>query len=70
MTTHHSVISQNMVMKKDKVGVSTPPKTSSKLGVKSVNLTMGLENTNLVDILRKNPHNKILEWLENKNLGM
>ena len=61
----------DMVFMSEKVQVSPPPppKASTKPGVKSINLTMGLENTNLVDILRKNPHQKILEWLGNKNLG-
>ena len=59
---------RDMGVKSDKVR-QTPPKTMTKQGVKSVNLTMGLENSNIIDILRKNPHHKILEWLENKNLG-
>ena len=58
-----------MVFNGEKIGVSPPPKASTKPGVKSINLTMGLENTNIVDVLRKNPHQKILEWLGNKNLG-
>ena len=53
----------------EKVGVSPQPKLSTVSGVKSINLTVGLENTNVADVLRRNSHSKILEWLQNKNLG-
>ena len=53
----------------EKVSVSPQPKLSTVSGVKSINLTMGLENTNIADVLRRNSHSKILEWLQNKNLG-
>ena len=53
----------------EKVGVSPQPKLSTVSGVKSINLTVGLENTNVADVLRRNSHLKILEWLQNKNLG-
>ena len=58
-----------MGIKKEKKKISPPPKTAAKPGIRSVSLTMGLENTNIKDILRNNPHPKILEWLQNKNLG-
>ena len=53
----------------EKVGMSHQPKLSTVSGVKSINLTVGLENTNIADVLRRNSHSKILEWLQNKNLG-
>ena len=53
----------------EKVGASPQPKLSTVSGVKSINLTVGLENTNVADVLRRNSHSKILEWLQNKNLG-
>ena len=59
---------RDMVFKSDKVRTA-PPKILTAPGVKSVNLTMGLEKSDILEVLRKNPHHKILEWLENKNLG-
>ena len=58
-----------MGIKGEKKKISPPPKTATKPGIRSVSLTMGLENTNVADVLRNNPHPKIIEWLQNKNLG-
>ena len=58
-----------MGIKGEKKKISPPPKTATKPGIRSVSLTMGLENTNVADVLRNNPHPKIIEWLHNKNLG-
>ena len=58
-----------MGIKSEKKKISPPPKTATKPGIRSVSLTMGLENTNIADVLRNNSHPKILEWLNNKNLG-
>ena len=58
-----------MGIKGEKKKISPPPKTATKPGNRSVSLTMGLENINVADVLRNNPHPKIIEWLNNKNLG-
>ena len=67
--SHPILVNNDMVVASGKARVSPPTKASTKAGVKSVKLTMGLENTNISDVLKQNSHSKILEWLQNKNLG-
>ena len=58
----------DMGTKSDKIRPS-PTVTSTKRGVKSVNLNMGEHDSNIGEFLRSRPHDKIIEWLENRNLG-
>ena len=59
---------RSMGGKSDKI-LPASAKIVAKPGTKSTKLTMELEDSDIRDYLRQNPHHKILEWLENKNLG-